>query len=109
VTSDSILRRALVSLLDARDFLGFQLSHANGLMSESQLDEVSSSYLKIEVWEDAALADAVTLLASLIPDRLDADVVSTMFSCSVTQASRILLRVASQEQPTAAGRIPNCS
>lgn len=90
----AVARRALVALIDAREFLGYQLSHANGGIDDETLEEFATRYLRHELWDAAKLEEAVEELASLIPDRLDADVVATVFACDVDLASRVLVRAA---------------
>jgi hypothetical protein len=89
-----VARKAIVALLDARDFLAYQLSHANGGMDDTELEQLAQEYLRREAWDDEQLCDSVAELAELIPDRLDADVIMTVFACNVDQASRVLTRVA---------------
>ena len=38
--------REVITALHARDFLGYQLSHAKGHMTDKQLDEIAEQYLK---------------------------------------------------------------
>jgi hypothetical protein len=39
-----VAQEVIGALLDARDFLGYQLSHANGCMSEVDLNEIADPY-----------------------------------------------------------------
>ena len=85
-----VARAAIVALIDARDFLAYQLSHAQGGMTDEQLDAIADEYLRHETWVDAELQLQIRALAELIPDRLDAETVSTIFACDIEQASRVL-------------------
>jgi hypothetical protein len=59
-------------------------------MTDEELEEITSQYLHRVSWEDPALRDRVQVLRELIGDRLDADVLSTVFRCSAEQAARVL-------------------
>jgi hypothetical protein len=39
-----VAQEVIGALLDARDFLGYQLSHANGCMSEVDLNEIADRF-----------------------------------------------------------------
>ena len=92
-----VARKAIVALLDARDFLAYQLTHANGGMTDEQLDEIAKRYVgHNKGLDEEELQAAVVELASLISDRLDAEVISTVFSCKINQASRVLIRAATE-------------
>lgn len=97
IEGSNVARKAIIALLDARDFLAYQLSHANGSIDDAELDRIADQYLRHETWNDQALATEVAELAELIPDRLDAEVVSTVFACDPEQASRVLVQVATAD------------
>ena len=92
-----VVRRAIVALLDAREFLGYQLTHAQGAIDDAELDDIADKYLRQDSWSDDELANDVAALAEIISDRLDADVISTVFACDPIQAQRVLKRVAAQD------------
>jgi len=93
-----VLRRILVALLDTRDLMSIQLTYAEGLITESQFEELASPYLRIGTdLPDSELESQVTFLARLIPDRLTPELVSTLFACSLLQATRVCYKVAEVE------------
>ena len=85
-----VAREAILGLLDTRDFMSYQLSHANGGMSDEQLEEIAQEYCRPSTWDLAILQDHVRVLHNLISNRLDADVVSTVFQCSFEEARQAL-------------------
>jgi hypothetical protein len=85
-----VAQEVIGALLDARDFLGYQLSHANGCMSEVDLNEIADRHLTVRSCTDAELARKTIILAGLIPGRVDVDVVATVFRCEIVQAGRVL-------------------
>jgi hypothetical protein len=76
-----VIREVITALLDARDFLGYQLAHANNCMTDKQLDEIAEQYLKRKTYTIEDLRERIRVLKSLIGDRVDADVISTVFRC----------------------------
>lgn len=92
-----VARRALVALLEARDFLGYQLTHANGGMTDEQLEEIASEYLtpKSARSDAEVIADARALRA-ILGARLDIDALSTMLGVPVEQALRAMRAVLSE-------------
>jgi hypothetical protein len=92
-----VAKEAILSLLDERDSLGMQLSHANGDISEEALDELlTARAAKTCAIDPGTLAQKTARLAVLIKDRIDADVVATIFNCDLEQA-----RTALREAPAA--------
>lgn len=86
-----VANEAITSLLDARDFLALQLTHANGGMTDDELDALADEYLRQTAATDAELTARVATLAALIPpERLDADVVSVIFRCDAVRANKVL-------------------
>jgi hypothetical protein len=85
-----VAREVIESLLDNRDFLGYQLALANGCMDEAQFEEIADKYLAIQTNSDAALAKKSALLAALVPRRFDADLVSVALKCDIEQAERAI-------------------
>jgi len=43
--TDEVIKNAIINLLEARDFLGHQLAHAIGMMTEEDLDFIADQYL----------------------------------------------------------------
>lgn len=86
------LREALEAILDARDFLGLQLSLAQGTISEEAFEEHALPYLRRQVenvYGPALLQRARVLMAVLPPGRFDAEVLSTMLRCDYMVGQRI--------------------
>jgi hypothetical protein len=94
----SLIRRALLGLLDAQDFLGYQLTHANGGMSDDQLNGIADEHFaKRALWTEEDIVAVTRELAGLIPDRLDALLVSVITGCDIELASRVLVAGAEAE------------
>lgn len=70
------LREILLALLDHRDFLGYQLSHANGGLDDVALDQIADQYLAEVPTSAASRRRRLAILRTLVPDRLDSDVLS---------------------------------
>jgi hypothetical protein len=87
----SVAKEAIISLLDERDFFGAQLSHVNGEISDDAFEEIlDARAAKATHVDREILAQKTARLGMLIKDRIDADVVSTVFSCSLDQARSAL-------------------
>ncbi len=80
-----VIREAIVVLIRNREFLGYQLSHANGGMDDAQLDEIAAEYLVERHYTDEDLRGRLKILRQLVGDRLDAETASTMLQCSLDQ------------------------
>jgi hypothetical protein len=89
----SVAKEVIAQLLRARDFLGYQLSHANGGMTDEQLEEIAEEYLDEANETDEQLAPKVAALLCLIGDRCGAEVVGTVFRCTIEQAARVLAQI----------------
>jgi hypothetical protein len=93
----AVSRESILSLLDTRDFLGYQLAHANGRIGDDDFREIAAGYLaKIHPADPASLASKVKTLVSIVGSRADTDTVSTVFNCEVDDAERALNEVAMQ-------------
>jgi hypothetical protein len=93
----AVAKEALLNLLDARDFLGYQLSYANGGMDKETFDAIAAKYLYSVAPTMGDLADRIEVLLDLLPpERLDADAVSVMLNCGIDQAEGALTIVASR-------------
>jgi hypothetical protein len=95
-------KKAILGLLDARDFLGFQLGHVDGSISDEVFEELAQKYLKPADHSDAELATMTEALAELIREKIDSDVVAVAFNCDIEAAERALLvaarRIAQRDQ-----------
>ena len=96
MTDKSLMRRAILGLLDAREFLGYQLTHANGGMSEDQLNDIADEHFtkREALWTEASIVAVTKELAGLIPDRLDSELISEITGCDISLAARVLHAVA---------------
>jgi hypothetical protein len=88
-------KNALLGLIDARDFLGFQLSQAAGTMPDEAFEALADKYLQTCDWNESRLTDLVEALVHLLGDRVDSDLVSVAFKCEIDVAERAL-RAAAQ-------------
>lgn len=94
----SVAKDAIKALLDNRDFLGYQLSYAKGNINDDQMDELASLYLAEVPFNMAELVEKSIILAWLIPEQIDADIIATIFKCEDVQAQEILEQARSKMQ-----------
>ncbi|MBM3983055.1 MAG: hypothetical protein FJ304_22835 [Planctomycetes bacterium] len=86
-----VAREALFSLLENRDFLGYQLAHANGSLSDQEMDAIADAFFgTAPVFDESAVARKAAFLAGIIQERLDPELVSTVFRCELGQAERAI-------------------
>lgn len=83
------VRDAICALLDDRDFLGYQLSHAKGTLDDEQFKEIADKYLTHVEMDDAALMRKIRALIDLIGDRADSDVIATALRVDIAQVWRV--------------------
>jgi ferredoxin-thioredoxin reductase catalytic subunit len=79
-----IIREAIVALIRHREFLGYQLCHANGGMDDDQLEEIAKKYLAERHYPDDDLHDRLVVLKQLVGE-LDPEVAATMLQCPIEQ------------------------
>ena len=79
------------ALLDARDFLGYQLARAKGRLSNEEFREIAKKYMVTRRYTDPdELASKTLTLVRLIGARADSDTVSTVFNCEIDEAESAL-------------------
>jgi hypothetical protein len=83
-------KQAIGGLLDSRDFLGIQLSHAGGCVTDDAFELLADKYLHVEQRSEEELATLTLALAQLIGSRIDSDIVSVAFKCDLDTAERAL-------------------
>jgi hypothetical protein len=90
----AVVEEAIRALLDARDFLGYQLSHANGNMTDAELDEIADEYLHPPVKRiPGDLRERIRVLKAVLgysADRLDSEAISLIFRCTLDDAMTAL-------------------
>jgi len=96
-----VARETILSLLNTLEFLGYQLSRAEGLMTEEQFEkEIVPEYMVKSSNGDSELPEKVRLLSIILgAEKLDGEVVSTVFHCGPDRAIEILkeIRLSSKE------------
>lgn len=80
-----VIRNAILKMLRQRDFLGYQLSHANGGMDDEQLEEIAQEYLGEITYTDADLVARLRVLRGLLGEALDPGAASTMLQCGINR------------------------
>lgn len=89
-------REVVERLVDVRDFLGYQLSHATGMMDDVAFGEIADKYLLADPGVDmnvSAIAIKIALLARLLrktPQQVGAELVSTVFCCNIDVAQQAI-------------------
>lgn len=86
-----VAREAILALLDNRDFLGYQLSHAHGTISDEQMDGiVDEHFSKAGSFKEGDAARKAAFLAGIVPERFDAELLSTVLGCDIEQAEKAI-------------------
>lgn len=80
-----IIRQAFGALIRQYEFLGYQLSHANGGMDDAQLEEIASEYLVERHYTDDELHVRLVVLKELLGKHFDVDAAATMLQCTIEQ------------------------
>lgn len=76
--TDEVVKDAIINLLEARDFLGHQLAHAIGMMTDDDIDFIADQYLdKNKKWREVYttydLQQHAATLFHILGDKLDSD------------------------------------
>jgi hypothetical protein len=89
-----LLKSTFESLLDIRDFLGYQLDHSLGNLSDEAFDDVVKKYLKKpEPVDSRELIKAVELLEFLTDITFDIDTIADIFNVDIDNAERVRLKI----------------
>jgi hypothetical protein len=95
----SILTTTIFSLLNNRDFLGFQLDYQLGNINEEQFNSIVEKYLiinqNINIKE---LAKDILLLMKITSIVFDADQISVMFNCDINYAEMALEEIINNQE-----------
>lgn len=95
------VRHALLALLDSRDFLGHQLSHAQEIIDDEQMEEIEDEYFErrraARPPRDELYRYARDIL-SVIGERCDSDVMAEMLSVDIDEATEVLRHVLTQSK-----------
>ena len=83
-----VVRGAIRQLLRSRDFLGYQLSHANGSMSDAQFEEVAREHLTPQ--HVPGLEHRILVLRELMEDALDSDELGALLGCAPEEVQAIM-------------------
>lgn len=89
----TVVRGAVRALLRNRDFLGHQLSYANGNLSNADFEHIAAEYLAEKAVPDEVLGHRAAVIAEFFGDDLDSDVLSVMLECDGNKASQILQKL----------------
>lgn len=89
------VREIVRALVRERESLSLQLSHAKGLLDEAEFEQHIDHYL-IEPHPVEEMDRKAAVLAMIVPDRVDSELVSTVFSCTFEDAEAALLNAARQ-------------
>lgn len=86
-----VARKVIIALIDARDFLGYQLSHAKGMIPDDEMAKITRLYtanLRVPKDPQQVAAD-LAVIEGLMETKgfsLDVDLVATMFRCTADVA-----------------------
>lgn len=87
------LREVILGLIAAREQLGFELAHAEGLMSDETLDDVLKGYLALVPVNLVDLVEKARILHWIVPEKFDSELVQVVFKCSPELAARAVADV----------------
>jgi len=86
-----IISDIISALLENRDFLGHQLSYAEGIITGEEIKTIEDNYFsKIGSESDEMLLPKLKVLCRLVRNKIDADVISVALRCEFDQAERLL-------------------
>lgn len=86
-----IISDIISALLENRDFLGHQLSYAEGIITGEEIKTIEDNYFsKIGSESDEMLLPKLKVLYRLVRNKIDADVISVALRCEFDQAERLL-------------------
>lgn len=98
-TNIPVVRKAILGLVKSRDFLGFQLDHALGNISEKDFKEYVKSFLTEKTKYNADdLDEEIKDLLRIVEQPLDADVLSEVFNCEIEEAEKALARILQEHE-----------
>lgn len=95
-TVAEVIQEALEAMLDARDFLGLQLSHAQGTITDEAFEEHALPHLKRQIENEygPSLVHRARVLAAVLPaGRLDADCLSILLRCDFLVAQQLVREI----------------
>ncbi len=90
---NKIIGDLIKAILDQRDFMSYQLSHANGCMSERDMDEICEKYCTKNTLSDDELFERAKVAKELLGDKLDCDNLSIMLKCDVERTMKIMMKI----------------
>lgn len=86
-----IISEIISALLENRDFLGHQLSYAEGIITGEEIKTIEDNHFsKIGLESDETLLPKLKVLYRLIRNKIDGDVISVALRCEFDQAERLL-------------------
>ena len=89
------VKHLIRSLIDNRDFLCDQLSHATGLISEESLEKRANDFFSnVGLLRDDDLLPRLAILFDILREKLDTDVAAAALACDLEQAERLLMNLA---------------
>lgn len=98
-----VVDEAIQGLLKSRDFLGLQLDHAWGNITDEDFEQRAQAYLAVKEQGDrATLNDKVRILHWYLSVRLDSETVADIFNCRLDDAELALKGV----EPRVLGSLP---
>lgn len=91
----NVFDEALYGLLRNRDFLGLQLDHAMGNVSDKVFKKRAAAYLAVEPCDASVLATKVAILRKLPRSAafFDSETVATMFRCPLSDGEKALGKI----------------
>lgn len=94
--SRASVKRAIEGLLRIRDFMGLQLNHAWGNMTDEEFNEASEEYLsRQETANKESVERDVRRLLAIVDLKLDSETISDIFDCTLDDADDIVKRLQS--------------
>jgi len=86
---EDTIRIIINNINDDREYLGLQLTRAQGLVSESAYEKERAVYLIRSNFSYIDLVERAKVLQKLIGDRLDSEIIKTAFRCTIEEANAV--------------------
>ena len=94
-----LINEIVNNLLEARNFLGFQLDYALNNLTESQFNQISDEHFsKQNVYTEDELLDFIKQILSVLSIEFTSDDIATMLNCDMNLVQKIVKSISSNPQ-----------
>lgn len=92
----TVIDETITGLLRIRDFLGLQLDHALGNITDEDFEKQAEEYLRKSDCPEEQIKKKLEVLFQITSQPIDAGLISEIFQCELSQAERILTNIIQQ-------------